>query len=387
MKPLDHDVLTRDVDPAPRVQGAQDAALGVEWLHPATLSPSERSHWADLGAHAAPGNVFAADWFMEPAIRHCGHERSLRLAVVRQPAGAWLGVLPVTLEAGIGRWPVPIRHGWHAANQFLGTPLVRAGAERAFWQGLLRDLDHHPGLALGLYCDTMPLGDPVTLALISLCAEQRRALHACHSFTRPARIAGQAEGDPKALKKLHKRLDALERRLAEAHGPVELVLHPQGEDCAQWLGEFLKLERLGWKGEAASALACCPHTAALFRDVIGAGHRQGAMQLASLAAGGRIVAMTSWLIADGHGYGFKMAYDEAFRSFAPGRLLMRRVAALAQEAGVQAFDTCAVPDAPDDPLWPDRRAFAGFAVAIGGSARRAAFGALIRACKSWRKSL
>jgi hypothetical protein len=53
---------------------------------------------------------------------------------------------------------------------------------------------------------------------------------------------------------------------------------------------------------------------------------------------------------------------------------MRRVAALASgPMPVRLFDTCAVPDAPGDALWPDTRAFGGFAVAIGGAARRALF--------------
>jgi len=386
VKPLDEAALM--VDPRPKPRSALTAAgtPRVDLLLPGALSPDDRRRWAKLAAHPAPGNIFAADWFMEPALRHCGRERSLRLAVVREDGGDWLGVLPVTLEAGIGRWPVPSWQGWHAANQFIGTPLVRAGAERAFWQALLGHFDHRPGAALGFYCETLPLADPAALALVSLCAEQQRALHICHSFTRPARASGSAAGDPRQMRKLDKRLDTLEHKLAQAHGAVRLALHDRPEDCEPWLAAFLALECAGWKGRAASALACSTATTALFCEVIRAGYRNGTVRLASLSAGGDIVAMTSWLVAGGQGYGFKMAFDETFRSFAPGRLLMRRVAALAGAAGLQMFDTCAVPDAPHDPLWPDRRAFGSLAVAIGGDTRRAVFGQLMRARERWRKA-
>ncbi|UYV16837.1 GNAT family N-acetyltransferase [Porphyrobacter sp. ULC335] len=379
MKPLDGSGLI--VDPQAQAHASPPAGGGLraELLDPARLSLPERRRWAALTANAAPGNVFAADWFMEPALRHCGPGRSMRLAVVQDAAGAWVGALPLSLKPRIGRWPVPSFHGWHSTNQFIGTPLVRAGAEKAFWQGLLAHFDRHPGLALGLYAETLPLGDPAGLALASLCAEQGRALHLCQSSTRPARVTGSTAADPRAERKLHKRLDGLEGKLAQAHGAVQLVLHTRPEDCEPWLAAFLALERAGWKGRAASALGCHAATAGLFREVIREGHRRGTVRLASLTAGESIVAMTSWMVDQGRGYGFKMAFDEAFRSFAPGRLLMRRVAELSAGEGLALFDSCAVRDAPHDPLWPDRRAFGSVAVGIGGSARRALFDRLMRA--------
>lgn len=378
MKAFDEIALT--IDPQARAAQPLPGAGGLQvalYRHD-RLSLPDRRRWADLTAAAAPGNIFAADWFMAPALRHCGQDRSLRLAVVKDAAGRWLGALPLTFEPLIGRWPTPSWQSWHSANQFIGSPLVRAGGEKAFWEALLGHFDHRPGLALGFFAETLPIDSPASLALFSLCAEQGRALHQCRSFTRPARIAG-SRGDPKAAKKLAKRLDGLEQRLTEAHGPVRLVLHERAEDCEPWLAAFLALERAGWKGRAESALGCHAATAGLFREAIRAGHRRGTVCLASLTAGETIVAMTSWLVADGHGYGFKMAFDEAFRSFAPGRLLMRRVAGLNDGEGLAMFDTCTLPDAPTDPLWPDRRAFGSFAVAIGGRARRHLFDQLMRA--------
>lgn len=378
MRPLDDSALVIAPRPRPsaRLRGVEPAR--VAFHRPRQLPLPDRRRWAELTTCSAASNIFAADWFMEPALHHCGRERSLRLAVVEDAAGGWLGAMPLTLDPMIGRWPLPSRQSWHSANQFIGTPLVRPGAEKVFWEALLDHLDRHPFLALGLYADTLPLDDAATLALVSLCAEQGRALHRCRSFTRPARL-GASAGDPKAAKKLEKRLDGLEHKLTEAHGEVRLVLHDHAENCEPWLAAFLALERAGWKGRTASALGCHAATATLFREVIREGHRRGAVRLASLTTGETIVAMTSWLVQRGLGYGFKMAFDERFRSFAPGRLLMRRVARIVAAEGLVLFDTCSVPDAPDDPLWPDRRAFGDFAVAIGGPARRALFDRIMHA--------
>jgi CelD/BcsL family acetyltransferase involved in cellulose biosynthesis len=386
MKPLGESAFA----PAPRLPGSPrppgGAAPGdAELLAPAGLPAEERARWARLSARAAPGNIFAQDWFMEPALRYCGNAASLRLAVVRQGSGEWLGALPLTLEAGIGRCPLPSLHAWQATNQFIGTPLVLPGAERAFWQALLARLDRRPGLALALCCDGLPLDDAATLALTSLCAEQGRPMHCTGRFDRPARLPhGHGAADPRTARKLDKRLDALERRLAEALGPVSVVLHRNAEEADVWIGAFLALERAGWKGRAASALACCPSTTGLFREAIRHGQRIGAARLASLRAGDSIVAMTCWFVAEGRGYGFKMAYDEAWRRHAPGRLLMRRVARLLDAEAPLLFDTCNPPGTPGDPFWPDRRELASFAVAIGGRTRRALFASLIDARARWK---
>src|SRR3546814_12767726 len=86
------------------------------------------------------------------------------------------------------------------------------------------------------------------------------------------------------------------------------------------------MERAGWKGRAGSALACHAETEKLFRDVMRAGWERGRLGRATLTAVGRPLAMSSWFVTGDRGFGFKMAFDEAFRSYAPGQLLMRHVA-------------------------------------------------------------
>jgi hypothetical protein len=374
MKPLDHAVLAGAM-PLPFAQGP----LRVTVLSPAGLARAERLRWADLAARAAPGNIFAADWFMEPAIRHLAKEWTLRLAVVREASGAWLGMLPLALTLRDGHLPVPCWRNWQAAEGIAAAPLIRAGAERAFWTALLAHCDRHPGAALALACTAMPLGDPIQRALAELCEEQGRDLHICGRFSRPARLARNTVAEPCEGAPADP-LDRLEQQLAVAHGPVRLVLHQSAEDCEPWLAAFLALAR----GHAGDRRIPSPDTrggggaADLLREVIRRGHRSGAVRLASLTAGETIAAMSCWFLAEGHGSAFRTVADRRLDAFEPARLLMRRIVGLPETAGLRLFETCTAPAAPEDPIWPDRRIYADIAVAIGGTARRALLARLLR---------
>jgi CelD/BcsL family acetyltransferase involved in cellulose biosynthesis len=198
----------------------------------------------------------------------------------------------------------------------------------------------------------------------------------------PGPLSGDADA---ARRKLDKRLDALARKLTREVGAVRITTLASEVDPAAWTEQFLALEKAGWKGSNASALASQGCTAGLFREAIRVAHQRGMVRLMSLEAGGRVIAMTSWFACGARSYGFKMAYDEAFRSYAPGRLLMRAVADASRLSDPAAtFDSCARPDAPPDPLWPDAREFADFAVGIGGPLRRQLLSGAMRARALWR---
>ncbi|MCM0000861.1 MAG: GNAT family N-acetyltransferase [Erythrobacter sp.] len=348
--------LHRDLTPA-----AGNERLRAELLRADHLALPDHQRWAALSREAAPGNIFAADWLMAPAMAHAGQR--LRLAVAAGAAGVWLGALPLGLGRLGPRSPVPVLRSWHCPVGGIGTPLLRPGAERAFWAALLARLDRRPGIAAGLIAQALPLDDPATLALAHLCTEQGRLLHRGKSIIRRARIAGRP-GSPRKGLVFERRLEQLEARLADRLGPVRLVLHRRAGDCAPWLAAFLALER------GAGIARAGPEP---FRTAIRAGHSRGAVRLVSLSAGERVVAMSGWLVADRRGWGLACAYDTRLAAYAPQRLLMRRVTALAALEGLTRFDGSVGSDPGSDALWPEARAFADFAVAIGGPARRALF--------------
>src|SRR3546814_16004781 len=101
---------------------------------------------------------------MDAALRHGGDDQLIRLAIVERAGGEWVGVLPLVQRARLGRWPVPHWQGWLATNQFLGSPLVRPGAEDRFWALLLPFLDVHAGREIGLQCRQLAWDDPTCAA-------------------------------------------------------------------------------------------------------------------------------------------------------------------------------------------------------------------------------
>ena len=350
------------------------------------LSEADRSQWAQLTRRAGADAIFAADWFMASALRHHAPRVPVRLAIVRAHDGAWIGVLPISFEGFFGRCPLPGWHGWHSANQFDGSPLIERGAEHLFWHCLLTELDRKPGAALALCCESLPLDAPATRALAEVCLAEGRPLHEARRFARPLRQPGPLPEDAAiARRKLDKRLDGLTRKLSREVGEPHVTALSREADPAAWTEQFLALENSGWKGAGGSALASTPSTAGLFREVIRIAHQQGAVRLMSLEAGGTVIAMTSWFVGDRFAYGFKMAFAESYATYAPGRLLMRAVAdQAAADWPHLAFDTCARPDAPPDPLWPGVRAFADLAVSIGSGRRRAVFTSALTASAVWR---
>ena len=79
-------------------------------------------------------------------------------------------------------------------------------------------------------------------------------------------------------------------------------------------------------------------------------------------------------------FSFKTAFDEDYARFSPGVLLQIENLALLEHSGIAWCDSCAVEGHPMiDSLWTGRRSVGRYSVAIGGSGRRAIFGALLKA--------
>ena len=340
------------------------------------LAATDRECWAELTRRAASSNIFVHDWFMDAALASAGKSERPELLIVATNDGRWLGVLPLISEKRYGRWPLRTWKLWSATNQFLLTPLVLPQYADAFWKAALRHLDTSGTGHAAFYCRLLATKDEIDQALIARCEAESRPLYILDTYDRAARLTDLAEDERKPVsrksrRKLESRLRNLAKRLTEEHGELEFQFHSDSQSPDSWIDAFLDLERTGWKGRAGSALACDDHTQQLFRATISRGYEMGSANLATLSVGGRPVAMTSWFTVGRQGFGFKMAYDEALSAFAPGQLLMQRVAELVMSQPDLDFDTCSAPDSQNCKyLWPDRRELFDCAVAIGSPARR-----------------
>lgn len=373
-----HQTITSgDVTRVPDLPGE----YAVRLLPYTELTSADRARWADLSVRAGASNVFAQHWFMDAALRHSSSAQGAQLAVVSHGDGTWLGVLPLVPEPRFGRWPAGNWQTWSATNQFLGTPLVLPKAARGFWAALLRHLDGRAGGAVLLHCRQFAWDDPICAAMADCCEDEGRGFRVLDRFDRPARLPNSdaaAGGRPDG--KVLARLQSLRQRLERDHGPVSVKMQAADTDCGAWVDLFLAMEKSGWKGRAGSALACAPETEGLFRDVIARGREQGQVRLASLMAGGRPLAMSSWFVTGDRGFGFKMAFDEGFRAYAPGRLLMHDVADRIGQNPAMHFDTCAPATAcSSQSPWDGKQTIFDCAIAVGPPLRRLFFDGLMQA--------
>lgn len=357
---------------------ARATAFGTSVLRllPHALGPGDEAAWDALGSDSEPPGVFAEPWFVRRSLAHCDPRREVRLAVVEDEEGRWLGALPVTPVPRQGRSPVPAWAAWQHPNQFVGSPLVRRGQAERFWRGLLAGLGAH-GRRLSLVLGTLPADDPVTEALLRFCAGEGRAVVIDRRIARAClRTAG-----PEQDAKQRSRIRGLERKLAAEVGPVAFELIRDAGAVDDLLEGFLALERSGWKGRAGSALACAEGTRDFFLEVCRTAAAMGRLEVATLSAGGRILAISTQLEGAAWVYGFKAAYDEAFARHAPGLLLLDRLTQAYAARGGVAIDSCAVPgQQPVSRLWPERRELIDCRVALGGALRARLFRTML-ACE------
>lgn len=250
------------------------------------------------------------------------------------------------ISPGLGTW----RHKYC----FLGTPLVDreqlvpslACLLQTPLSGPRQPLFMSEALSEGPVLDALhELLDEHRLAIVFQSEHERAALHRREDATYTDGL------------KAHRRreLQRLWRRLEEDLGEQLEVREAVGGSAA-W-DHFLELEASGWKGRSGTALAADPAHAAFFREFCQAFADAGRLQMLSLAAGDRVMAMKCNLAADGALFCFKIGYDEELSRYSPGVQLERMNVQLFHERRDEEFmDSCAAPDnSMINRLWPDRR--------------------------------
>lgn len=141
------------------------------------------------------------------------------------------------------------------------------------------------------------------------------------------------------------RLDArwlrqLERRRAKlaSGGPVELDVLDGRDDLETVLAEAFRLESLGWKSEAGTAIVSQAAThhfyAALFRWAAA----RGVLRVAFLRVGGTPVAVDLALEDRGAHYFLKTGFDPEHRTHAPGLILRHDMIERAFRTGLRSYE-------------------------------------------------
>ena len=157
-----------------------------------------------------------------------------------------------------------------------------------------------------------------------------------------------------------------ERRLADA-GPLEYAALESGHDVEAWIGEFLDVEAISWKGRGGRALASNEVDQAYFRAVAREAFARGQLMMLALRLNGRAIAYKCNFLSGEGSFGFKIAFDEEHARHSPGVLLeLENIRRLQAWPEIRWMDSCA--DASHrvlDRLWPGRRTVQDVVVGTG----------------------
>lgn len=369
--PLDETEAAPLAPVAPSAPGAALACFGDA----ASAAHRLRDQWPELEGCASEPNAFGESWFAGASLRHLDIPASLRtIEVWRGPV--LLGLLPVHIAERYGRLTVRHVTNWLHYHSFLGTPLIRKGAEPAFWEAVLRLLDDEPWARGFLHIASLVEKGPVHRGLIEAARRLGRPCDVVHCSERAflrSELSPQAYYERTVRKKKRKELKRLSARLAEL-GRVEFRTLSSPEELEPWTDAFLGLERSGWKGDRGSALACDPGTRGFFREVLDGAFHADKLDFLRLDLDGRPIAMLVNFLSAPGSFSFKIAIDEDYARFSPGVLIQIENLRVLGRDGIDWMDSCAAENHPMiNSLWAERRQLVRVSVPLAGPLRRSIF--------------
>ena len=343
------------------------------------------AEWDALADDASEPNPFGERWYLQAALHALGID-DIRIGVVRDDT--LIGIMPLIAQRRYAGLPIAHVQNWLNHNAFLGTPLVRKGAEQRFWAALLGQLDNAPDSGFFLHLAGIAINGPVAAALEAVSLDENRRFAVVHREERALLERGlspDAYWEENVRGKKRKELRRQHKRLAE-DGTLTFERSDGGLGLDRWIADFLALEKAGWKGANGSALDCVDETRALFCNTLKGAAAAGKLELLAHYLDGRPIAMLANFLTPPGTFSFKTAFDEDYARFSPGVLLQFENLALLEREGIAWCDSCAAQDHPMiDSLWSGRRAIGRYSVAIGGKAKRTAFAALLMAEKAKAK--
>lgn len=329
----------------------------------AELSDRDRGAWRELSDDAVEPNPFFDPDFVLPAAAALDERNEVGILVV-EAGDRWNGCMPVRRSRRWHRIPVSCLSTWRHLYCFLGTPLVRPEAEEETMAAMVSALRRANGsscCALEWVAATGRLGDAIAAALPPKTIV----------FEDFDRAALDRRSDGEYLEGWVKSKDRREfrrrsRLLGEELGATPELVDHAGE--AKFVEDFLALEGAGWKGTAGTALASDPAHAQFFREIAARFAARGALNLVFLRGGETQLAATCDLVAGGVDFCFKVAYDERFSRFAPGRdLAFKMIDYFHADPSLRTMDSCTAPDNDlYNRMWRDRRRLKTFAFGSEG---------------------
>lgn len=299
---------------------------------------------AELGTAQAerPWFYTSSAWLL-PWARHCCEGVDIFVFLARDAAGEVVAALPMAKQkVRIGRMHTPALTvlGWPATDNF-ELPAKTAEAREALLQWAWQ---HARSKISGWTCWMLRevAQDGPTAAAIQSLREQgglsQPEVFAAGVSPTLDLAAFEADGDPRTKKQLY-RITKFRRKLAKK-GEVEVPFWRVTEaDAEQTWASAVDIESRSWKGEDGDATSLQEgKNADMLREVWAATVPKGALACAEVRLDGKPLA-SHWGYIEGDRFlSFHMAYDNEYRSYGLGSVMLEDMVQQGRGIGLRFID-------------------------------------------------
>jgi CelD/BcsL family acetyltransferase involved in cellulose biosynthesis len=292
----------------------------------ATDLDSLAGEWEQL-AERVDGSPFLRPGWILPWLRAFGTGSPEAIVVRRDDELA--AVLPMQRRRGRLRSPA----NWH--SPFFGPLVVDEEARELLLDGLFGGAAASVELGL-LQTDR----DLIACARGSGRRVVGRPLAACPVVD----IAGCFDDYERGLSRNRRRSLRRCLRALETCGSVTFDVHAGLDGLDEALEDMLRIEASGWKGRRGSAIASCSKTTGFYTDVARWAASRGWLRLSTLRLDGRPIACDYSIEHQGAWYSLNTGYDEDYRTFGPGALLLREQLRHCFENGTSCLELLGIED-------------------------------------------
>lgn len=306
----------------------------------------------ELACEAVEPNVFYEPWMLFPALDNYANDRRVMFVLIYTEGSAVRDGIPVLsgffpLEKRTTYRGIPVRSLvlWRYPHCYLSTPLVRRG---------------NISLTLRMFLAWVRKQHEYELLEMPQVSGHGLFNDRLESVLRTSDLAYNSNGFERALfcpdtnaedyfaktltVKSRKEYRRLQKRLSES-GKLSWEELNMDRELGAWIDDFLRLEASGWKGEAGSAMSMTEKDRQFFISIAKEACSRKRLKTLALHLNNRPIAVIFYLLAADGGFAFKMAYNEQYRRYSPGVLLvLELVRRLHISSKTRWLDSCATPE-------------------------------------------
>ncbi len=351
------------------------------YLDEVTSLAAVRSHWQawrQLCDDRLEDNIYASPEFVLAGLRNYA-SRPFRLVFVYRDEGArrkLIGCAPFEVLQPLSQIPPRTVGFWATPHSFLSQPLLHRDHAAEAIDGLLDWLATAvPSIDL-VSLPLMGVESPTWHAIRRVLDARGAAAAVRYGFARPS-LARCGSFDDYLMSLSPKRRKNYRRswRALNDAGEVEVRLRRDLTASSEWASRFMRMEALGWKGELGSALACNDSDTAFFEEITAAFGDRADLFYTEIRLDGVPVAMSASFVEGRTLFGFKVAFDPAFRGYSPGLLnAVQEVRLFLESTELQVGESGANAESFIGSYWRDRVPMAKVLLAANGAGRLAVSG-------------